>query len=298
MTEARTVPPFSLMTDSENGGSQTGPVTPQFRLYSKVSPFSLSILTPPQFNKFDELRPHTPSPEVNSDSINAIPLDDEQELSEKLHQSVLSAAHDVGVMTTAGSGINLTTQRGSLEHEIAGSNRKLHPKWVCHRSEVAENISSILCNYPMSSRWFNHLNCDDGYPDSARLGGGARQTVSGRVLSPHLISHNEIPSWIHMDYSFEFQCLKKDADQVLARHENYISVEIPLSNIIRLLTKTELIRLSKLHNVWVPIRLPVAKCRDIIAEHMWGECTSVVTIFTCIEVDPGWEKIWYQNRGT
>ncbi|KAJ6528836.1 hypothetical protein B0H19DRAFT_1083177 [Mycena capillaripes] len=44
--------------------------------------------------------------------------------------------------------------------------------------------------------------------DSAiHFGGGARQTISGRRLSPYMIHDNGIGSWVHMDYTFESQCL-------------------------------------------------------------------------------------------
>ncbi|KAJ7678211.1 hypothetical protein DFH06DRAFT_1465958, partial [Mycena polygramma] len=58
------------------------------------------------------------------------------------------------------------------------------------------------------------------------FGGGPRQTINGRLLSPYLVRDNGIVSWIHMEYSFEFQCARGDLTSVLQRHRNCVAVDI------------------------------------------------------------------------
>ncbi|KAJ6520776.1 hypothetical protein DFH09DRAFT_1098195 [Mycena vulgaris] len=119
--------------------------------------------------------------------------------------------------------------------------------YLCGLSAVI--LLTYICTtaQSMCSNW--KLHPDIIVPSGVRTGGGARQTVTGRVLSPYIVNHNNIAAWELMDYSFEFQCKEVDAPGVLARHKNCIAVNIPLSNISRILTKLEIVKLSKLHEI-------------------------------------------------
>ncbi|KAJ6480464.1 hypothetical protein C8R47DRAFT_1074218 [Mycena vitilis] len=63
--------------------------------------------------------------------------------------------------------------------------------------------------------------CDSGFECRCSLtyGGGLRQTISGRLLSPHLVEDNGIVAWIHREYVFESQ------------------LDMPVSSMLDLLTK-------------------------------------------------------------
>ncbi|KAJ7656746.1 hypothetical protein DFH06DRAFT_1298053 [Mycena polygramma] len=132
-------------------------------------------------------------------------------------------------------------------------------------------VASLITGNP-----FNYLErFADCAPTSAAaspsssliFGGGARQSINGRRLSPHLVHANGIPSWIHMEYTFEFQCTRANLGEILERHRNCIAVQMPLSKIIHILTKPEVLALSKLHQVWIPARLSAAKCKERLMEH-------------------------------
>ncbi|KAJ7697469.1 hypothetical protein B0H17DRAFT_1130436 [Mycena rosella] len=105
----------------------------------------------------------------------------------------------------------------------------------------------------------------DAVVPNPRVGGGVRNTVSGRNLSLYILNDNNIPFWNHMEYTYEFQCMRKDLSRILEHHKLCIAVEYPLNKMLATLTKAEVIHLSSLHKVWVPTKLSAVKCRELVA---------------------------------
>jgi hypothetical protein len=62
-------------------------------------------------------------------------------------------------------------------------------------------------------------------------------------------------------------------------------VDIPLEGIIRILTKTDLQALAKLHDVWIPARLGVDESRKMFENHRCSGCSTVVSVFKNIFTD-------------
>ncbi|KAJ6536066.1 hypothetical protein B0H19DRAFT_1079597 [Mycena capillaripes] len=120
---------------------------------------------------------------------------------------------------------------------------------------------------------------------SVRYGGGARQTINGRLLAPYMVNNNEIPAWVHMEYAFEFQCERDGLPAVLQRHKNCVAVDMPLSNMMDLLTKSDILSLSKLHDVWIPARMKVQECKNQFDGHGCSGCSKVVSIFCNVSAD-------------
>ncbi|KAJ7733306.1 hypothetical protein B0H16DRAFT_1468143 [Mycena metata] len=100
-----------------------------------------------------------------------------------------------------------------------------------------------------------------------RFGGGATPSISGRILSPYIKNKNNIASWEHMNYAFEFQCTSMAATAVLARNRNCISVAYPGVKLSTLMSKYDVLRAAKAHSLWIPQRLPASECRRLFSEH-------------------------------
>ena len=75
--------------------------------------------------------------------------------------------------------------------------------------------------------------------------------------------NNKVKSWIHMNYTYEFQCNQQDIAHLLSCNPNYIAVSIPVTKIIDILTKQEIIALGKMHDVWVPTKYAAQECRKL-----------------------------------
>ncbi|KAJ6465662.1 hypothetical protein C8R47DRAFT_1079266 [Mycena vitilis] len=102
---------------------------------------------------------------------------------------------------------------------------------------------------------------------SLTYGGGLRQTISGRLLSPHLVEDNGIVAWIHREYVFESQ------------------LDMPVSSMLDLLTKGDVRTLSKMHDVWVPANMLIAQCKKLFENHHCSGCLTVVSVFRDVGAD-------------
>ncbi|KAJ7635512.1 hypothetical protein DFH06DRAFT_1139428 [Mycena polygramma] len=120
---------------------------------------------------------------------------------------------------------------------------------------------------------------------AVRYGGGVRQTMSGRLLSPYIVESNNIVAWQHMEYVFEFQCKRAELQPILAKHKNCIAVDIPISSMLDLLTKADIRSLSPMHDVWVPANLRVAACKKLFEAHDCSGCQTVVSVFRNVGAD-------------
>ncbi|KAJ7749115.1 hypothetical protein B0H16DRAFT_1461289 [Mycena metata] len=108
--------------------------------------------------------------------------------------------------------------------------------------------------------------------------GGAKHTFEGRILSPYIVTDNSIESWVHMRYTYEFQCRHGDLTAILKKHKNCVAVRIPLEKILSHLTKADVLALSKVHEVWIPARLSASECRDRLKGHrVQADSKGVVT---------------------
>ncbi|KAJ7677839.1 hypothetical protein DFH06DRAFT_1121399 [Mycena polygramma] len=120
-------------------------------------------------------------------------------------------------------------------------------------------------------------------------GGGVRSSINGRLLAPYIFDGNNIDGWNHREFAFEYQCKKTEVRTVLERHKNCLAVDIPTSKILDVLGREDILRLSKLHDVWVPTRTKADKCREMFLNHKCSECDSVVSVFCNISADStGW----------
>ncbi len=115
--------------------------------------------------------------------------------------------------------------------------------------------------------------------DDPRWGGGARQTIAGKLLSPYQVYDNNIRSWIHMDYAYELQCKEVDVNRYLSRNPKYIAVLVPVPKIIGILTRQEIVQLGKMHDVWVPTKYRVQQGGDMFQNHQCDLCAQVFSIF-------------------
>ncbi|KAJ6474036.1 hypothetical protein C8R47DRAFT_1076472 [Mycena vitilis] len=55
------------------------------------------------------------------------------------------------------------------------------------------------------------------------------------------VDANGIDAWIHMEYVFEIQCKREASPSILAAHRNCIAVDMPVSSMLDLLTKGDII---------------------------------------------------------
>jgi hypothetical protein len=63
-------------------------------------------------------------------------------------------------------------------------------------------VKILSLSFAILSSGFHASDSEQARSDGRWIGGGARQTISGRGLAPYMVDDNNIPSWIHMDYIF------------------------------------------------------------------------------------------------
>lgn len=119
-------------------------------------------------------------------------------------------------------------------------------------------------------------------PVAIRIGGG-KTTFDGEYISEMVVDSNGTTVCARSRYSFEFQCHPEDVANVLIRHPDCVSVRIPLGMIYERLTREELIKLARLHGLWVPSRLNAAACRHVFVGHECVACVGIMSIFKCVQ---------------
>lgn len=127
-----------------------------------------------------------------------------------------------------------------------------------------------------------HYRSSHALTGSRVQGGGPRHLFDGEQLAKYHSAGILAQEMQGRQFSFEFQCSRDAAADVLKRHGNCISCEIPIREIALDLTKIDIVQLSKLHDLWIPIRVSAGDSRKLLATHECSECANLVSIFTAV----------------
>ncbi|KAJ7620688.1 hypothetical protein DFH06DRAFT_1305935 [Mycena polygramma] len=140
---------------------------------------------------------------------------------------------------------------------VAGARRVLpaspDPAQACERQSVNSDRSGLRT-------YETKVDLDSNPVDMGSLPTASRRHEHRRDCTTHrrsgLRDHdNEHGLPLSLDpfaagrYVFEFQCPRVSLPDVLSRHKNCIAVTIPVAKILDLLTKPDILELSKLHDV-------------------------------------------------
>jgi hypothetical protein len=115
-----------------------------------------------------------------------------------------------------------------------------------------------------------------------RYGGGARQTFSGRELALYRIQSIDVTEVAGRIYAYEYQCRNPEVKSILERHPKCISCDIPVHLIVERMTKSDIIQMARLHQVWCPTRLLADECRTLLIDHHCTFCDEFVSIFVYV----------------
>jgi hypothetical protein len=110
-------------------------------------------------------------------------------------------------------------------------------------------------------------------------GGVIRYRVPGETINAAVTHPNSNTEISLHQWTFEFQCLLADVCGLLERNADCVAAFIDLKDVIQPATKADLIKLARLHGVWLPTRLNVAECRERMTEHVCEECPKIFSIF-------------------